>query len=235
MQIQVLDSYLHINPTFYAASQSKTGAANLDLNYSAHNALVNTVVSTPQWNQGILFTSGTTDNSGVTVSIIGVDYFGNIVSETGTALSPPNSTTRSQNRYSSLISITTTGAVTDLSVGINGSGSLPQVGAVSIPFKMSTNITMAQWAVQTVVSGTIDYDIQYTLYPFNTEQIDEVNWLSDNILAPGGNSGSGTVVGARTASLYFNFLASVYAIRFRIKENANNTTFKAFIAQQGTL
>jgi hypothetical protein len=232
MKIQVLNSYLTANTTFYAASQSLATAGSLVLNYSAVNANANIVVSTPEWNRIITFTSGGTNNSGVNAVLTGVDAFGNIVSETIPALPAASGTVFSNLYYSSLISVVTNGAVTALSVGI-------ATPAISIPFKMSMNVSKAQWAVQTVVGGTINYDLQYTLFPFENyispPTFDTTNnWLNVPIIAPGGNTSTGTVVAALTTSQYLNFAAPVYAIRFVIN-SGTTPTFEAFMAQQGTL
>lgn len=229
MKIQVLNSYLPANTTFYAASQSRTGAGPLVLNYSTVNADASIVVSTPQWDRQITFTSAG-DNSATSVTIVGKDVFGNIVTE---VLTGSNSNTKSSVQYySTLISLTTNGNITAMSVGFG-------ILAQSIPFKMSMNVQKAQWAVQTVIGGTISYDLQYTLFPFENytspPTFDSTNnWLNIPILAPGGNSGTGTVVAAQTSNFYGNFAAPVYAIRFVIN-SGTTPTFKAFIAQQGTL
>lgn len=232
MKIQVLNSYLAANTIFYAASQSLATAGSLVLNYSTVNANTNIVVSTPEWNRQVTFTSGTTSNSGVGVVLTGKDVFGNIVSETILALPGVSTTISSANYYSSLTSVIVSAAVTDLSVGFG-------VLAQSVPFKMSMNVSKAQWAVQTVVGGTINYDLQYTLFPFENYTSPPTfdptnNWLNAPIIAPGGNTGTGTVVAALTTSQYLNFAAPVYAIRFVIN-SGTAPTFQAFMAQQGTL
>lgn len=232
MKIQVLNSYLAASATFYAASQDLAAAGAMVLNYSTVNANANIVVSTPEWNRLITFTSGGTDNSGVSAVLTGVDIFGNIISETIAALPNIASSVPSTKYYSSLISVVTSAAVTALSVGF-------AIAANSVPFKMSMNVQMAQWAVQTVVGGTINYDLQYTLFPFENYISPPTfnptnNWLNAPIISPGGNSGTGTVVAALTASQYLNFAAPVYAIRFVIN-SGTNPTFQAFMAQQGTL
>ena len=101
------------------------------------------------------------------------------------------------------------------------------------------NVQKAQWAVQTVVGGIINYDLQYTLFPFENYAYPATfdptnNWLNAPILAPGGNSDTGTVVAAQTGNFYGNFAAPVYAIRFVIN-SGTTPTFQAFMAQQGTL
>jgi hypothetical protein len=232
MKIQVLNSYLAASTTFYAASQNLAASGAMVLNYSTVNANANIVVATPQWNRLITFTSGGTDNSAVSAVLTGVDVFGNIISETIAALPGVGATVTSTKYYSSLISIVTSAAVTALSVGFG-------ILANSIPFKMSMNVQKAQWSVQTVIGGTINYDLQYTLFPFENYTSPPTfdptnNWLNAPIIAPGGNSSTGTVVAALTASQYLNFAAPVYAIRFVIN-SGTTPTFKAFIAQQGTL
>lgn len=229
MKIQVLNSYLAANTTFYAAAQSRTGAGALVLKYSTVNADTNIVVSTPEWNRQITFTS-TADNSATNVTIVGKDVFGNIVTEV--LAGSNNNTVTSIQYYSTIISLTTDGNITTMSVGFG-------ILAQSVPFKMSMNVQKAQWAVQTVVGGTINYDLQYTLFPFeNYTSLPTFNptnnWLNVPILAPGGNSSTGTVVAAQTANFYGNFAAPVYAIRFVIN-SGTAPTFQAFMVQQGTL
>jgi len=229
MKIQVLDSYQAANTTFYAAAQSRVGAGALVLNYEDTSANTNIVVSTPQWNRQITFTS-VANNSATNVVIVGKDVFGNTVTET--LAGSNNNTVTSTNYYSTLTSLTTNGNITTMSVGFG-------ILAKSVPFKMSMNVSKAQWAVQTVVGGTIDYDLQYTLFPFenytNPPTFDSTDyWLNSPILSPGGESGAGTIVDGLTTFEYFNFSAPVYAIRFVIN-SGTAPTFKAFIAQQGTL
>jgi hypothetical protein len=229
MKIQVLNSYLVDNTSFYAATQSRTGSGTLILNYAAFNADANIVVSTPEWNRKVTFTS-IANNSATNVTIVGNDVFGNIVTEV--LAGSNNNTVTSIQYYSTITSLTTNGNITAMSVGFG-------ISAQSIPFKMSMNVTKAQWAVQTVIGGTINYDLQYTLFPFENytslPTFDSTNnWLNVPIIAPGGNTGTGTVVAALTTSQYLNFAAPVYAIRFVIN-SGTAPTFQAFMAQQGTL
>jgi hypothetical protein len=229
MKIQVLNSYLAANTTFYAAVQSRTGAGALVLNYAALNADANIVVSTSEWNRKVTFTS-VANNSATNVTIIGNDVFGNIVTEV--LAGSNNNTVTSIQYYSTITSLITNGNITNMSVGFG-------ISAQSLPFKMSMNVSKAQWAVQTVVGGTINYDLQYTLFPFENYTSPPTfdftnNWLNIPIIAPGGNTGIGTVIAALTTSQYLNFAAPVYAIRFVIN-SGTAPTFQAFIAQQGTL
>ncbi len=228
MKVQVLNSYLAASTTFYAAAQSRVGAGTLVLNYIASNTAGNIVVSTPQWNRQVTFTS-TVNNSATNVTIVGKDVFGNTVTEV--LAGSNNNTVTSVQYYSTLVSLTTSGNITTMSVGFG-------ILANSIPFKMSMNVEKAQWAVQTVVGGTISYDLQYTLFPFenytNPPTFDNTNrWLNTSIEFPGGG-GSTVDLSALTAAFYFNFQAPVYAIRFVIN-SGTTPTFQAYIAQQGTL
>jgi hypothetical protein len=218
MQIQVIDNYISSDTAFYAANITLPAAGNVPLNS----------VSTPNWGRRITFTSGLTSNSGVTAVLTGQDVFGTIISET-IALPAASSSISSTNYYSTLISVITDNAITDLSVGI-------AVVGQSVPFKMSTNVTYAQWAIQTQTTGLISYDIQYTLFPFEKYYTSPPTfstplWTSNAIVAPGG---SGVVLTGKGSSLYFNFTAPVYAIRFVIN-SGTTITFQAAIAQQGTL
>lgn len=229
MKIQVLNSYLAADTSFYAAAQSRTGAGAIVLNYAALNADASIVVSTSQWNRQITFTSAG-NNSATNVTIVGKDVFGNIVTEVLTGSN--NNTKSSVQYYSTITSLTTDGDIDTMSVGFG-------ILAQSVPFKMSMNVSKAQWAVQIEVGGTINYDLQYTLFPFEDyislptfNPTD--NWLNVPIIAPGGNSGTGTVVANLSTSQYLNFAAPVYAIRFVINSGVA-PTFQAFMAQQGTL
>lgn len=217
MKVQVISKYIDSSISFYASNITLAAAGNVPLN----------LVSTPDWGRKISFHSGATDNSGVSAVLTGQDVFGNIISEI-IVLPAASSQVGSVNQYSSLISVTTNNSVTDLSIGIGVSGE-------TVPFKMSMNVAYAQWAVHVVTSGTIEYDIQYTLFPFENytspPTFSTPHWTSAAIKAPGGSNVS---LANNTASQYINCTAAVYAVRIVI-DGGSGFTFDAAIAQQGTL
>lgn len=217
MKVQVISNYINSNIGFYASGITLATAGNVPLNS----------VSTPDWGRTITIDSGSTDNSGVSAVLTGKDVFGTIISETIT-LPAASSQVTSVNSYSTLISLTTNNPVTDLSVGIGVVGE-------TVPFKMSMNVTYAQWAIHVVTSGTINYDIQYTLFPFENytspPTFSTPAWTSAAIEAPGG---SNVALSNNTTSQYINCTAAVYAVRIVIN-SGSGFTFNAAIAQQGTL
>lgn len=131
-----------------AQSQSP-GAGAITLNGS----LVSGGVATLDTPRRIRITSGGND-SGITFTIIGTNYFGNSLSETITG---PNATTADTTQdFATVTSVTHTGSVAGtVTVGTNGVGSTPWYNLD--PFTDTFNV-----GIGVVVSGTVNFTVQYT-------------------------------------------------------------------------
>lgn len=101
----------------------------------------------------VLITSGTSD-SGITFTVTGTNFAGNPLTETITGGATSASTTQD---FKTVSSVTHTGSVAGtLTVGTSGVGSSPW-------FYVDRDVTPVNLEIGVVVSGTIQYTVEYSL------------------------------------------------------------------------
>lgn len=131
-----------------AQSQSP-GAGAITLNGST----VTSGVATLDTARRVRITSGGND-SGITFTVVGTNYFGNALSETITGANA--STADTTQDFATVTSVTHTGSVAGtVTVGTNGVGSTPWYNLD--PFTDTFNV-----GIGVVVSGTINFTVEYT-------------------------------------------------------------------------
>lgn len=131
-----------------AESQSP-GAGDISLD----GTLVSGGVATLDTPRRVLITSGG-DDSGITFTVTGTNYAGNSISET--VVGTNGSTVATNLDFATVTAVTASGAVTGtLIVGTNGVGSSPW-------FFVDRGVNTIEIGVGVVVSGTVNYDVEYT-------------------------------------------------------------------------
>lgn len=204
-----------------AQSQTPGAAGNLTLN----GALVASgvaVLTDPGMARQVLVTTAA-DESAKTITIYGTNASGNPVSETITGPAATTGTTVAY--YQTVTRVTVSAAFTGaVTVGTNGVGSSRIVA-------LNTHIDPVNFSVTVLVSGTVNYDIEYTYQDPNKPQFDSGGQL------PSTNPEAGLIWfdDANLAGETANQTASVtYPVwGARLKMNSGTGTATAHFIQAG--
>lgn len=145
-----------------AQSQTPGAAGNLTINGALATGGVATLTDPGMARQVLVTTAA--DESGKTITVYGTNATGNTISETITG---PNATTGTTTGYYQTVtrvavSAAFTGSVT---VGTNGVGSSRIVA-------LNMHVAPVNFSVAVLVSGTVNYDVEYTYQDPNKPMFD---------------------------------------------------------------
>lgn len=159
----------------------------------------------------LVFTS-TANESGVSFTIVGTDFAGNPQTEVLAGPATP-ATVTSVLDYATVISITASGAVTNIGVGWGTEYITPWIQVGNFRGHMQT-----YWSVNLLPGTTANYNLEATDSPLNRPDKNYTGKYSDNVII---------LASAQTASLNGVWVAPYTFVRLRINsQSGGNVTFR---------